>query len=975
MQKNQQQVAAKAFAQRWAGKGYEKGESQPFWMELIQTVLGVERPYDIISFENQVKLSSTSFIDAYIEPTHTLIEQKSIDKDLRKAIPQSDGSLLKPFEQAKRYNNELPYSKRARWVVICNFREFHVYDMENPHSEPEVILLENLETEYYRLQFLVEQGNEHLKKEMEVSLQAGEIIGQIYDEFLKQYINPDDPHTLKSLNILCVRLVFCLYAEDAGLFGEKRCMFHDYLSQFKPGKGEMRKGLIELFDVLNTPVEERDPYLDDSLKAFPFCNGGLFAEKNIEIPRFNDTLAELVLKHASDDFDWSQISPTIFGAVFESTLNPETRRSGGMHYTSIENIHKVIDPLFLDELKAELAAIKDEPVEKKRVQKAREYQDKLASLKFLGPACGSGNFLTETYLSLRRLENEAMPIIGDLFNPIKVDIHQFYGIEINDFAVATATTALWIAEAQMMAETERMLHINLDFLPLKTYHNIIEGNALRMDWNHLPFKGETTTIIAEKTHLSPIREEDNFLNEPVIKYGEINLYTKEMDFAPRTTVEQSIDFDYIIGNPPFVGYSMQSKEQKDDILAIYTDTNGKPYPTAGKIDYVSGWFWKAAEYMAGVATPVRTALVSTNSITQGEQVAGVWKPLFERFRVHIDFAWRTFRWDSESSLKAHVHCAIIGFSCVPSEHKRIFTGKVQTAVSKINPYLIDAENIFVESRNKPLCDVPKMATGNRPADGGHLIIEADDYPEFVKKEPDAIPYIKKLVGAQEFINNKERYCLWLVGISPVRLRNMPEVMKRIQACKEDREAAPDPGRRKLAQTPHLFRETNNPDTYIIVPATSSENRRYIPLGFLDGNTISTNANIVIPDATVYHFGILTSNVHNAWMRVVCGRLKSDYRYSKDIVYNNFPWPTPSESQKAKIEQTAQAILDARAKYPDCSLADLYDEVTMPVELRKAHQENDKAVMEAYGFNWRTMSESDCVAELFKLYQKLTNKSQ
>ena len=472
MQNNQQAKAAKAFAERWQGKGYEKGESQSFWIDLLQSVFGIGSHVGFISFENQVKLSSTSFIDAYIEPTHVLIEQKSIDKDLRKAIPQSDGSLLKPFEQAKRYNNELPYSKRARWVVICNFREFHVYDMENPHSEPEVILLENLETEYYRLQFLVEQGNEHLKKEMEVSLQAGEIIGEIYDEFLKQYINPDDPHTLKSLNILCVRLVFCLYAEDAGLFGEKRCMFHDYLAQFKPGKGEMRKGLIELFEVLNTPVEERDPYLDDSLKAFPYCNGGLFAEKNIEIPRFNDKLAELVLKHASDDFDWSQISPTIFGAVFESTLNPETRRSGGMHYTSIENIHKVIDPLFLDDLKAELALIIDEPIEKKRIQKAREYQDKLASLKFLDPACGSGNFLTETYLSLRRLENEVMPIIGDLFNPIKVDIHQFYGIEINDFAVATATTALWIAEAQMMAETERMLHINLDFLPLKAYNNI-----------------------------------------------------------------------------------------------------------------------------------------------------------------------------------------------------------------------------------------------------------------------------------------------------------------------------------------------------------------------------------------------------------------------------------------------------------------------------------------------------------------------
>ncbi|MCQ2175528.1 MAG: methylase [Bacteroidales bacterium] len=974
MQKSAQSIAAKAFAERWAGKGYEKGESQPFWMELIQTVLGVERPYDIISFENQVKLSTTSFIDAYIEPTHTLIEQKSIDKDLRKAIPQSDGTLLTPFQQAKRYAAELPYSKRPRWMVICNFKEFHVYDMENPQGEPEVILLENLETEYYRLQFLVEQGNEHLKKEMEVSLQAGEIIGQIYDEFLKQYINPDDPHTLKSLNVLCVRLVFCLYAEDAGLFGEKRCMFHDYLSQFKPGEGDMRDGLIKLFETLNTPVDQRSPYLKPSLKAFPYCNGGLFSDRDIEIPFFNETLANLILKHASDDFDWSQISPTIFGAVFESTLNPETRRSGGMHYTSIENIHKVIDPLFFDELKAELTEIKDEPIEKKRIQKAREYQDKLASLKFLDPACGSGNFLTETYLSLRRLENEAMFVIGDIFNPIKVDIHQFYGIEINDFAVATATTALWIAEAQMMAETERLMHVNLDFLPLKSYHNIIEGNALRMDWNHLPFKEETTTIIAEKTHLSPIREEDNLLQEPVIKYGEINLYTKEIDFAPRTTVEKSIDFDYIIGNPPFVGYSMQSKEQKDDILAIYTDTNGKPYPTAGKIDYVSGWFWKAAEYMSEAATPVRTALVSTNSITQGEQVAGVWKPLFERFGVQIDFAWRTFRWDSESSLKAHVHCVIIGFSCVPSEHKRIFTGKVQTAVSKINPYLIDAENVFVESRNKPLCDVPKMVYGNKPTDGGFLFLDDKTRKDIVSNDPRVEKFIRKIYGSEEYINNKERYCLWLVGASPADIRSISFIMNRINLVREFRLSSPKEATRKSAEWSNLFQEVRQPDSdYIIVPRVSSENRRYIPIGFVSPDIIASDSAQMIPDATLYHFGILTSNVHNAWMRVVCGRLKSDYRYSKDIVYNNFPWPTPTEAQKVKIKQTAQAILDARAKYPDCSLADLYDELTMPVELRKAHQENDKAVMESYGFNWRTMTESDCVAELFKMYQKLTRR--
>ena len=941
MQKNQRQTSAKTFAERWNGRGYEKGESQSFWLELLQTVLGVERPYDIISFENQVKLSSTSFIDAYIEPTHTLIEQKSIDKDLRKPIPQSDGSLLTPFQQAKRYASELPYSKRPRWMVICNFREFHVYDMENPQGEPEIILLSNLETEYYRLQFLVEQGNEHLKKEMEVSLQAGEIIGQIYDEFLKQYINPDDPHTLQSLNILCVRLVFCLYAEDAGLFGEKRCMFHDYLSQFKPGKGEMRKGLIELFEVLNTPVSERDPYLDDSLKAFPYCNGGLFADRNIEIPRFNDTLAELILKHASDDFDWSQISPTIFGAVFESTLNPETRRSGGMHYTSIGNIHKVIDPLFLDDLKEELASIKSEPIEKKRIQKAKDYQDKLAALRFLDPACGSGNFLTETYLSLRRLENEALMLItkgqmymnfGQELSPIKVDIHQFYGIEINDFAVATATTALWIAEAQTMQETERIMQTSLDFLPLKSYHNIIEGNALRMDWNNLPFsEDEPVTIVTDNTH---------------------------------------IEFDYIIGNPPFVGARLMSDSQKADVLYVF----GEKWKNIGNLDYVSCWYKKATDYMAGKST--RSALVSTNSVTQGEQVANLWKPLMNTNGIHIDFCYRTFRWDSESSLKAHVHCVIIGFSIAPfTGQKRIFSesGAPHNA-GNINGYLIDADNIFIESRAKPLCDVPEIGIGNKPIDGGNYLFTEDEMKEFIKLEPESAALFHPWYGSEEFIHRKPRYCLWLGDCTPTELHRLPHCLKRVENVRNFRLSSKSEPTQKLADKPTRFHVENMPEgNFIIVPKVSSERRKYIPIGLMTPEVLCSDLVFLIPNATLYHFGILTSNVHNAWMRAVCGRLEMRYRYSKDIVYNNFPWPTPSDSQKTKIEQTAQAILDARAKYPDCSLADLYDEVTMPVELRKAHQENDKAVMETYGFPVsRDFKESDCVSELFKLYKKLTS---
>lgn len=921
----QQRASAKEFAAYWKNRGDEKQETQRFWIDLLRNVYGVPNPEQSIEFEVPVKLSHTSFIDGYLADTRVLIEQKGADIDLKKGYKQSDGQMLTPYQQARRYAGYLPFNKTPRWIVVCNFQTFEIHDMNFPNGEPEVLMLADLEKDYSRLQFLVDTGSKTIKKEMEVSLQAGELVGVLYDALLKQYKDPTAPETLKSLNALCVRLVFCLYAEDAGIFG-RRDMFHDYLKDV-PATG-IRKALAELFRVLDQKPEERDKYLADdnpALAAFPYVNGGLFADENIEIPPFTEELKNVLLSKASEDFDWAAISPTIFGAVFESTLNPETRRSGGMHYTSIENIHKVIDPLFLDGLKAELEEIKEIAVEKTRVSRLKAYQSKLAGLTFLDPACGSGNFLTESYISLRRLENDALRYqtnqitMGDYANPIQVSIHQFYGIEINDFAATVAKTALWIAESQMLKETEDIIAHQIDFLPLKSYANITEGNALRLNWE---------------------------------------------DVVPKTKL------NYIMGNPPFVGYSLQDKAQKEDILSIYVDENGKPYKTAGKIDYVSGWYFKAASFMQGTA--IRTAFVSTNSITQGEQVAGVWKPLYDRFGIHVDFAYRTFRWDSEASLKAHVHCVIVGFSVASYlEKKWIFTGERAQEAENINAYLMDAPNVFIDSRSRPLCAVPLMTTGNRPADGGHLIIEDVDYADFIKKEPLAKQYIKKLIGAAEFINNKKRWCLWLVGVSPADLRKMPLVMQRVEACKADRAAAPDAGRRKLAERPTQFREINNPDTFVVIPAVSSERRKYIPIGFLDKETIATNLVITIPDATLYHFGVLTSNVHMAWMRAVCGRLKSDYRYSKDVVYNNFPWPTPTDEQREKIEQTAQAILDARNLYPDCSLADLYDEAAMPPELRKAHQQNDKAVMQAYGFWGKLNSESACVAELMKMYQKLT----
>lgn len=927
-----QRTAAKKFVEDWTGKGYEKGESQKFWIQLLREVLGVETPEQFISFEDQVHLDHTSFIDARIPATKVLIEQKSSDKDLYKAIKQSDGSLLNPFQQAKRYITELPLSQHPRWVVTCNFQKFCVYDMERPNGEPQEILLKDLEKEYYRLSFLVDTGSEHLKKEMEVSIKAGEIVGLLYDALLKQYKDCTNEESLKSLNILCVRLVFCLYAEDAGIFG-KHDIFLDYLRQYDVSK--MRKALIELFTVLNTKPEDRDPYLEDDLKAFSYVNGGLFAQEHIEIPQFTEEIRTLLLEKASANFDWSEISPTIFGAVFESTLNPETRRKGGMHYTSIENIHKVINPLFMDELNEEFAEIKALPQNKNRDKKFAEFQNKIANLNFLDPACGSGNFLTETYISLRKLENEILyelqkgqVTLGAVTNPIKVSIGQFYGIEINDFAVTVAKTALWIAESQMMKKTEDIVHMDLDFLPLKTYANIVESNALRINW------------------------------EDIIPKEKLN---------------------YIMGNPPFVGYSLQTKEQKDDILSIYVDENGKPYKSSGKIDYVAGWYFKSAELMQN--TNIKTALVSTNSITQGEQVAGVWKPLFNRFNIHIDFAHRTFRWDSESNSKAHVHCVIVGFSCTPNNNKRkLYTNERMQLVDNINAYLLVSDNIFIENIKKPLCNVPEMVKGSIPVDGGNLIIEAEDYAEFIKKEPNAKPFIKNLVGSEEFINNKDRYCLWLDKIKPAEIRHCPLILERISKVREMRLASSKEATRKFADYPMRFMEIRQPETdYLLIPRVSSENRKYIPIGYISKDVISTDANMILPNATLYHFGVLTSNVHMAWMRAVCGRLEMRYRYSNTIVYNNYPWCIPTEEQKAKIEKTAQGILDARALYPDCSLADLYDELTMPPELRKAHQENDKAVMEAYGFRikdeqtgkFRWLTESETVARLMHMYQELT----
>ena len=953
MTQAEQAKAAKEFAEFWADKDGEKQYAQQFWTSLLRDVYGVAQPEKVLDFEKHVKVGTVKFIDGYIAETRTLIEQKGAKINLDEAEGQSDGEALTPYQQAKRYDDNLPRDEKSRWIVVSNFREIRIHNMnqEEPGKSYERVMLADLPKEYYRLQFLVDQKNENIRREEEISIKAGRLVEKLYDALYKEFIPPAEAvktdgnplglseSQLRSLNILCVRIVFCLYAEDAGLFAS-RTAFEDFIKSFN--LPNVRKGLIELFKALDTPTESRDQY-DESLKPFPYVNGGLFKDENIEIPTFTQEIVDTIVKVCAP-FNWSEISPTIFGAVFESTLNPETRRKGGMHYTSIQNIHKVIDPLFMDGLKAELAEIKKIVSLKERRVAISAFQDKISSLTFLDPACGSGNFLTESYLSLAKLEMEALEAskdTGDMFvsGQAKVDISQFYGIEINDFAVTVAKTALWIAESQVANVVNEILIQKKKFLPLTTNAFIMEGNALRLDW----------------ATLKPL-DADALPAE-----GLFTGFTSRTDGTAHT-------YDYIMGNPPFVGarWMEAGSAQKLDMEKAFAGING-----SGNLDYVCAWYKRASELIKCSGT--KAAFVSTNSITQGEQAAILWKLLFAD-GFHIDFAWRTFKWDSESTEKAHVHCVIVGFSHgVQSKTKRLFNADgTYKDVGNINGYLLDASNTFIESVKTPLCDVPEVGIGNKPIDGGNYIFTQEEKYEFLKKEPKAEKYFHQYIGSEEFINGKIRYILWLGDCQPSELFNLPECMKRVDAVRNYRLASTSAPTVKLAEKPTRFHVENFPKgNYIVIPQVSSERRKYIPIGYLDENVICSDKVRILPNGTLYHFGILTSNVHNAWMRAICCRLKSDYSYTVNNVYNTFPWPPVTDTQKAKIEQTAQAILDARAKYPDCTFAQLYgDKAYMFSDLVKAHEANDRAVMSAYGFDPK-MSESEIVSELFKLYEKLS----
>lgn len=947
--------AAAKFVAKWSDKELqkEKQKSKDFWFELVQDVFGIEHPTEFMEEEKPVQVESTkrktiNNIDFYIPSTRVVIEHKSRDVDLRAPQKQSDKSWKTPFQQALDYTKFLSFDEVPRWIVTCNFNEFLVYDRRYPGREPSSVLLSDLERDIHRLRFIVENGIQHVHKEDELSFQAGEIIGEIYAELLKSTGNTKDAEVLRQINIFCVRLVFCYYAEDAGLFPRHK-QFTDYLAQFKDARS-LRSGIKELFVILNMHKDDVNRnILPKDLNTFPYTNGGLFKE-SIEIPEISERLRQLLLQQEYGDFNWSTISPTIFGSLFENTLNPETREEGGMYYTSVENIHKVIGPLFLNDLTQELDDILKTKIENIRNDKLVKYQQKLASLTFLDPACGSGNFLTETYLSLRRLENLAIKIrlgeqatkqkhLENMANPILVSPSQFYGIEINDFAVAVARTALWISEAQMYLETAIILNQDGDFLPLKTQPNIVHGDALSKDWS---------SVIGKRK------------------------------------------LNFIIGNPPFAGYSEQTQYQKLQLKDVLVKSNGKPIRAAGKIDYVAGWYYKACEMMQG--TNIRASFVSTNSITQGEQVAYIWQPLKQRYGVHIDFAYRTFRWDNEVKskkkrkkkskskkiTKAHVHCVIIGFSvCKNALTKPVIyhaDGTEQVA-KHVNPYLLDMEDVFILPRTKPISKVAKMVYGSKPADGNGLILTENEYRTAINDEPEIAPLIRPLMGAKEFLQDEKRFCLWLIDGDEEIMFQSPFIKKRLQLVKDFRLNSKKMATVESSDMPRWFQEIRQPDTdYLLVPRHSSEKRAYVPMGFISPKFICNDSVLMVPRATFYHFGVMQSKVHMIWMRAVCGRLKSDYRYSKDIVYNNFPWPNPTEEQQAKIKEAALGIIIARDEQICSCIAAKYDELLMSKELRQAHAANDLAVMEAYGFE-PTLSDDDVFERLFMMYSQMTKSEK
>lgn len=932
MEDIQKRVNAKRFVEFWENHSKkEKQDDQTFWNMFLRDILDVETPERIIQYQKETDSDKTQWIDAYIKSTGVIIEQKSSGVDLLKKYLVANNEMMTPYEQAKNYDNNMNKSNKANWIITCNFDEFHIYDMNDIRKEYTAIKIEDLPSCYDIFSFMINKEAKVHDLGETISKEAGKIIGNIYNEIEKLLKDADllNERTSKHLNMFCVRLVFCFFAEDSGLFSKGA--FRDYIE--KADINHLQSDLMELFKVLN--MKERTPFLREDLRDFPYVNGELF-EETIDIPPLNDKIKSLILDDACDNFDWSKINPTIFGAIFESTLNPDTRRSGGMHYTSLENIHKVIDPLFLNDLTKEFADIRKSSQVNIKKKKYEELQNKISNLRFLDPACGSGNFLTETYIQLRKLENNILRELiilnkgqrsffsSDCKDLIKVHIQQFYGIEINDFAVAVSKTALWIAEYQMYLETIDLdsSSYESDFLPLDSYDNIVEGNALKLNWNDVISNSQCS---------------------------------------------------YIMGNPPFIGARKmkENSEQKREIRSLFSDLEAG---LVQDLDYVCGWYAKASQYIQD--TKIQAGLVSTNSICQGVQATILWNWLANHYPIIINYCYRSFKWTSEANDVAAVDCIIVGFGFEKIDNKIIYDGNDFKIASNINQYLLDGTDISVEPHKDAINGAKKMNSGNQPRDGGHFVIKEQEYNYIVKNHKEVMEYLHPYIGADEYIKNKKRWCLWLKDVEPNIIRNNQFLREKVKQVYDFRIKSSAKTTNGYARVPHQFAQITQPlgIDYIIIPRHTTSSRNYIPIGFMKGDTISSDAVSIIPKATVYEFGILTSSVHMAWMKTVCGRLGNEYRYSKEIVYNNFPWPTPTKTQVDKIITTANEILEVRNQYKNCSLADLYDEYSMPNDLKLAHRKNDMAVMNAYGFNQK-MTEYDWVEKLMEMYRQMVEKQE
>ena len=932
MKQAQQKAAAKAFVKRWQeAEGNEEKEARSFWIELCSEVLGIANPTHVLDFERRVRRRR---IDVFFDDAKVLVEMKSADVGLDEVRHTKTYGDETPFDQARWYYDKLPRLSKPSKIITCNFLSMRIYDMDSeeyPEDNYVEIALEELPDKVQLLEFLATGSLDKVREEQALTAHNAVVIGRVYDAFAAMY-DLSNPEEQRCLHLLVVRLVFLLYGEDAGLF-HSHLAFHDYMRRFDTS--QMRGALMDLFRVLNTPEDKRSKFLDESLARWDYVNGGLFAEE-IDIPPFTPEIEYELLDVASAGTDWSKLSATAIGAVLESCFDADHRHQNGIHYTSPENVRKALDPLFLDDLRAELTDIKNEKNLSNQHIRMRRFQDKLASITVMDPACGGGNFLVMAYCELRRLENEVIDYLhadssrdmrGQIGmalteeeNPVKVSIRQFYGIEIESLAVSVAKTSMWVAEHRMMQETCEIIQVPLSVLPLKDNPNIICADALETDWAEL--------LPAEECW-------------------------------------------FLASNPPYMGSKNQTQEQRDQVKRVYHDSKN-----SGIIDYVACWYMKAAEYMGD--EPIRAAFVSTNSICQGEQVAAVWSPIRD-LGFHIDFAYDTFRWGNEATDQAHVFVNIIGFSKM-ARPKRLFhhatpdAEPVEIAASNINFYLKDAPDVFVWSRSNPTADTQAMRFGSMPNDGGNLLLSTDEKERIVADDARSSVFIRPFLGAMEFINNKERWCLWLKGAAEDDYMDIGPIASRVRAVRDYRLSSTRAATKKLASVPNLFGEIRQPDggQYIIVPRHSSERRSYIPLGFVSASTVCGDSNMLIPDATLYHYGILQSQFHNAWMRMVAGRLKSDYRYSAGVVYNNFAWPNPSDERRQNIEVCAQAVLDARDAHPGKSLADLYDPGKMPADLLAAHKALDAAVEAAYGVDFGG-DEEKIVAHLFKLYAELTEQ--